>query len=134
MRLILTFLSLIAALGYAAEKPVAVACAPFGEEIRMTIQGHPAKLRTPGKAADGKPWLWVAEFPGHLSAFENALVSAGWHVAFVDCHDQFGSPKAMATWEAPCRLRHFTRRIIHPRMGASSPRKNLRYLSRCRRG
>ncbi len=100
MRLILTFLSLIATLGYAEEKPVAVACAPFGEEIRMTIQGRAAKLRTPGKAADGKPWLWVAEFPGHLSAFENTLVSSGWHVAFVDCHDQFGSPKAMAIWEA----------------------------------
>lgn len=67
---------------------------------RWKVDGRPALLRVPEKAAPGKPWLWVAEFQGHLGALENAMLREGWHVAHVACPDQFGSARAMRTWEA----------------------------------
>lgn len=67
---------------------------------RWQVEGRPALLRIPAQAAPGKPWLWVAEFQGHLGAFEAAMLREGWHVAHVACPNQFGSAKAMRTWEA----------------------------------
>ena len=93
----------------------ACAAATAGEPSteRFQVDGKPALLRTPAQAAPGKPWLWVAEFPGHLAAFEDAMVAEGWHIAFVDCHDQFGSPRAMRTWEA--LHAELTKRGLSPR-------------------
>jgi len=67
---------------------------------RWRVDGRPALLRIPAQAAPGKPWLWVAEFQGHLGALESAMLREGWHVAHVACPDQFGSARAMRTWEA----------------------------------
>lgn len=67
---------------------------------RWQVDGRPALLRIPAQAAPGKPWLWVAEFQGHLGGLEAAMLREGWHVAHVACPDQFGSPRAMRTWEA----------------------------------
>jgi len=67
---------------------------------RWQVDGHAALLRVPVQPAPGKPWLWVGEFQGHLSAFENALLARGWHIAYINCPNQFGSPKAMRTWES----------------------------------
>ena len=68
-------------------------------ETRWEIDGRQAVLRVPDKPAAGHPWLWVAEFPGHLGGFEEAMLARGWHVAHVRRPDQFGSTAAMATWE-----------------------------------
>lgn len=67
---------------------------------RWQVDGRPALLRVPTQPAPGIPWLWVGEFQGHLGSFENALVARGWHIAYVNCPNQFGSAKAMRTWEA----------------------------------
>ncbi len=66
---------------------------------RWEVAGRPALLRVPAQPAPGKPWLWVGEFQGHLAAFEHALITRGWHIAYVNCPNQFGSPKSMRTWE-----------------------------------
>ena len=57
------------------------------------------RLKVPAQRASGKPWLWVGEFAGHLGSLEDGLVAKGWHVAWVDVSNQFGSPRAMAVWE-----------------------------------
>ena len=67
------------------------------EEIALT--GAPLFLRVPKQPAPGKPWLWVAEFFGVEKDLEDALLAAGWHVAYVRAADQFGSAWAMDRWE-----------------------------------
>lgn len=67
---------------------------------RWQVDGRPALLRIPAQPAPGKPWLWVAEFQGHLGGLESALLREGWHVAHIACPNQFGSPRAMRSWEA----------------------------------
>ena len=68
---------------------------PAAEPIHIEGMG----LKAPAQPAPGKPWLWVGEFAGHLGAFEDALVAKGWHVAWVNASNQFGSPRAMDIWE-----------------------------------
>jgi hypothetical protein len=65
----------------------------------ITIEGRTLGLKVPAQPAPGKPWLWVGEFAGHLGSLENGLVAKGWHIAWVDVSNQFGSPRAMAVWE-----------------------------------
>jgi pimeloyl-ACP methyl ester carboxylesterase len=89
MRLIAVLLATLTPLG--AEEPTVE---------RWQVDGRPALLRVPAKAAAGRPWLWVAEFQGHLGGFESAMLREGWHVAHVACPNQFGSARAMRTWEA----------------------------------
>lgn len=66
---------------------------------RWQVDGRAALLRIPAQPASGKPWLWVGEFQGHLGALESSLLARGWHIAYVNCPNQFGSPKAMRSWE-----------------------------------
>ena len=65
----------------------------------ITIEGRTMGLKVPAQPAPGKHWLWVGEFAGHLGSLEDGLVAKGWHVAWVDVSNQFGSPRAMAVWE-----------------------------------
>jgi len=66
---------------------------------KFTIDGFAVTLKVPDKAAEGKPWLWVGEFGGHLKSLEDGLVAKGWYVAHVGVSNQFGSPRAMGVWE-----------------------------------
>lgn len=66
---------------------------------KIDIGGTALQLKVPAEAAPGKPWLWVGEFAGHLKTLESGLLAKGWHVAYVNVSNQFGSPRAMAAWE-----------------------------------
>lgn len=56
-------------------------------------------LKIPTTPAEGKPWLWIGEFAGHLKTLEAGLVDKGWHVAYVNQSNKFGSSNAMTVWE-----------------------------------
>lgn len=66
---------------------------------KLTIDGKSVTLKVPDTTAPNKPWLWVGEFGGHLRSLEDGLVARGWHVVYVAVSNQFGSARAMATWE-----------------------------------
>jgi pimeloyl-ACP methyl ester carboxylesterase len=66
---------------------------------KLTIDGKVVTVKVPDQAAPGKPWLWVGEFGGHLKSLEDGLVAKGWHVVYVGVSNQFGSARAMATWD-----------------------------------
>ena len=85
----------------AAAITLAASSAAFAEVAseQITIEGKTLSLKVPEQAAPGKPWLWVGEFAGHLRSLEDALVAKGWHVAYVNVSNQFGSPASMAVWE-----------------------------------
>ena len=73
--------------------------ASVAQTEEIDLGGVPLFLRVPNNPAPGKPWVWVAEFSGHQKGVEDALLSKGWHVAYVRVADQFGSPWAMDKWE-----------------------------------
>ena len=54
----------------------------------------------PKKAADGRPWIWRARFWGHEPQLDVALLERGWHVAYCDVGNLFGSPRAVKRWDA----------------------------------
>lgn len=76
---------------------VSVASASTVEKV--VIDGKNVTIKVPDTAAQGKPWLWVGEFGGHLKSLEDGLVDKGWHVVYVGVSNQFGSPSSMEVWE-----------------------------------
>ena len=57
------------------------------------------KVVAPKQAAQGNPWVWRARFFGHQPQVDVALLEKGFHVAYVDVTNLFGSPKAVARWD-----------------------------------
>lgn len=53
------------------------------------------KVVTPKASAAGKPWIWRARFFGHEPQLDAALLGKGFHVAYVNVSNLFGSPKAV---------------------------------------
>ena len=66
--------------------------------------GRPATVVVPKQAADGKPWLWRGEFFGAFATVDQALLDKGWHVAYLNCSNTFGSPETMAHWQVFYKL------------------------------
>jgi DNA-binding beta-propeller fold protein YncE/pimeloyl-ACP methyl ester carboxylesterase len=58
------------------------------------------RLTKPAKEAPGKPWIWRCRFYGAFPAVDEALLAAGWHVAWIDVADLFGAPAAMDAFDA----------------------------------
>lgn len=58
------------------------------------------KVVVPRQEADGKPWVWRARFFGHEPQFDIAMLERGYHIATCDVAGLFGSPQAVARWEA----------------------------------
>jgi pimeloyl-ACP methyl ester carboxylesterase len=54
----------------------------------------------PKKTAGGRPWIWRARFWGHEPQLDVALLERGWHVAYCDVGNLFGSPRAVKRWDA----------------------------------
>lgn len=53
----------------------------------------------PKKALKGKPWVWRARFHWWHWEMDSILVSEGYHVAYINTDNKFGSPKAMKSWD-----------------------------------
>src|SRR5690349_8973695 len=64
------------------------------------VDGADAIVVEPAKPLPGRPWAWRGEFFGAFPNADIALLESGWHLAYVAVPDQFGSPGAMARWEA----------------------------------
>jgi len=66
----------------------------------FTINGLNCKVAVPDVVAEGRPWIWRARFWDHQSGPDVALLSNGFHVAYVDVADLFGSPTAVARFDS----------------------------------
>ncbi|MGE9267451.1 MAG: alpha/beta hydrolase family protein, partial [Verrucomicrobiales bacterium] len=56
---------------------------------------------------------WRARFWGHEPAFDLALLAQGYHLAYCDVADLFGSPSALARWD---RFYKLSQRLgLHPK-------------------
>ncbi len=74
----------------------------FGGYARHDFEHEGLKCRVvvPKKAAEGKPWIWRARFFGHRKEVDVALLEKGFHVAYVDVANLYGSPAALKRWNA----------------------------------
>lgn len=66
------------------------------ERIDFHWAGRPCVLVLPKEPAPGKPWIWRTEFFDNQPQVDLALLARGWHVAYMDARDLYGSPRAMA--------------------------------------
>lgn len=64
------------------------------------VDGVSCLVVAPKKPLPGRPWVWVAEFFGHLAATEFALLDRGFHLAYMAVGNTFGCPNALRHWDA----------------------------------
>lgn len=66
----------------------------------FTHDGRPCIVVAPQKPAEGLPWIWRARFFGHEPQADVALLNRGFHVAYCDVAQLFGSPQAVEHWNS----------------------------------
>ncbi|WP_221031058.1 alpha/beta hydrolase family protein [Actomonas aquatica] len=64
----------------------------------FVFEGHEAIVVVPDQPAPGRPWLWRARFWGHAPESDVLLLERGFHIAYCDVADLFGSPTAVERW------------------------------------
>lgn len=72
------------------------------ERLDFVVAGQPATLIVPKHPAPGRPWVWRAEWFGdrHAPQVSLELLKRGWHLAYVNASDRYGSPEAMRIFDA----------------------------------
>ena len=70
-----------------------------GNTLRFKFEGRDAFLKIPAKPLPGNPWVWRAYFPSWHTEMDDALYQQGYHIAYINTSDMFGSPEAMAVWD-----------------------------------
>ena len=69
--------------------------------VEFTMDGQVScRLVAPLQAAKGHPWVLRARFWGHEPQTDIALLARGFHIAYCDVTDLYGSPKAVKRWDA----------------------------------
>ena len=62
--------------------------------------GVNCKIVEPKVVAKGHPWIWRARFWGHEPQTDIDLLERGYHVAYCDVADLYGSERALKRWDA----------------------------------
>lgn len=62
------------------------------------LEDFSCRVVVPAKPAPGNPWIWRARFWAHMPNVDLALLERGFHVAYADVSNLFGSPRAVARW------------------------------------
>ncbi|WP_233216518.1 alpha/beta hydrolase family protein [Blastopirellula marina] len=69
------------------------------ERFDFSIDDRPAYVVVPQQAAAGNPWVWRARFPGFHAEADLLLLKRGFHVAYINTDNMFGSERAMKHWD-----------------------------------
>ncbi|WP_209331157.1 sialate O-acetylesterase [Lunatimonas salinarum] len=69
--------------------------------VRYTFpfEGRQAHVTMPKTPLRGNPWVWRARFPGWHTEMDSLLLSEGFHIAYVNTDNMYGSPAAVAVWD-----------------------------------
>ena len=70
------------------------------ERNDLAVDGRKCIVVAPETPAEGKPWIWRARFFGHEPQTDITLLEKGFHLAYMDVSNMFGSPTAVAHWDA----------------------------------
>ena len=60
------------------------------------IEDRKCYVVIPKKVAPGKPWVWRARFPDFHYEMDLELLKQGFHIAYLDVANLFGSPQAIS--------------------------------------
>ncbi|HMD29626.1 MAG TPA: alpha/beta hydrolase, partial [Steroidobacteraceae bacterium] len=63
--------------------------------VELVVDDRDCTLVRPDVPLKGKPWIWRTEFFGAFPALDVALLKAGFHLAYIDVQNMYGSPVAM---------------------------------------
>jgi len=58
-----------------------------------------AFITAPNNSLDPKEWVWRARFPEWHTEMDEILLDAGFHIAYINTDNMFGSPQAMEVWD-----------------------------------
>lgn len=61
-------------------------------------EGALCRIVKPNFEAKGKPWILRARFWGHQPQTDISMLENGYYIAYCDVAEQYGSPKAVASW------------------------------------
>lgn len=64
----------------------------------FTVSERACIVVSPDKPADGNPWIWRARFFGHEPQADIEMLRHGYHIAYCDVGNLFGSPQAVKHW------------------------------------
>ncbi len=68
------------------------------EKYEFDFAMHKAQVIVPQKALEGNPWVWRARFPDWHYQMDSILLSEGYHIAYVNTNNEYGSPRAINLW------------------------------------
>ena len=63
------------------------------------FENRDARLIIPPAPLPGNPWVWRARFPDWHTESDSILLSGGFHIAYINTNNMFGSPDAIAIWD-----------------------------------
>ena len=69
------------------------------DRLDFSVADRPCLVVRPATPAAGRPWIWRTEFFGHEPQADLALLALGWHVAYMDAKNMYGSPAAIALFD-----------------------------------
>ena len=70
-----------------------------GYEMKeFNMDQRTCRVVQPKIVAPGRPWLWRARFWGHEPQADRSMMERGWHIAYCDVANLFGSPEAVRRW------------------------------------
>ncbi|WP_111708290.1 SGNH/GDSL hydrolase family protein [Lutibacter citreus] len=70
------------------------------KKIDFKVENCDARLVIPKKALNGNPWVWRARFPEYHTVIDSSLVAEGFHIAYINTNNRFGSPNAVKIWNS----------------------------------
>jgi sialidase-1 len=70
------------------------------ERVKFKFQGREAWIVQPVHSLVGKPWIWRAYFPDWHIEIDSILLSRGFHLAYINANDMYGSTEAMQIWDS----------------------------------
>lgn len=69
------------------------------ERFDFKFKQRDARLIVPANPLPGNPWIWRARFPDWHTEADSILVSEGFHLAYINTDNLFGSPNAVDIWD-----------------------------------
>lgn len=69
------------------------------QKVSFKIDGTPAWYIQPVNPLPGNPWIWRAHFPNWHTQMDSILLEKGFHVAYINTNNLYGSPFAMMKWD-----------------------------------
>jgi len=69
------------------------------KRYHFELDSRKAFVTAPKTALETKEWIWRARFPEWHTEMDEILLDSGFHIAYINTDNMFGSPRAMEVWD-----------------------------------